>query len=98
MTVFGQDAVKKYYNFVKFKKPLPASFGAAYIQVSDANSACGKEKDRAADEEEKKTENNMKELNIEQMEQVSGGKGAGWSLKDLWPKIKSWIVGDEDDD
>ena len=43
-------------------------------------------------------ENNMKEMSLEQMEQVSGGKGAGWSLKDLWPKIKSWIVGDEDDD
>ena len=36
-------------------------------------------------------ENNMKEMSLEQMEQVSGGKGAGWSLKDLWPKIKGWI-------
>ena len=43
-------------------------------------------------------ENNMMELKPEEMEQVSGGKGAGWSLKDLWPKVKSWIVGGEDDD
>jgi hypothetical protein len=34
---------------------------------------------------------NSKEMSLEQMEQVSGGKGAGWSLKDLWPKVKSWI-------
>ena len=43
-------------------------------------------------------ENNMKEMSLEQMEQVSGGKGAGWSLKDLWPKIKSLFVDDEDND
>ena len=43
-------------------------------------------------------ENNIKEMSLEQMEQISGGKGPGWSLKDLWPKIKSWFVGDEDDD
>ena len=43
-------------------------------------------------------ENNMKEMSLEQMEQISGGKGAGWSLKDLWPKIKSWITGDKDND
>ena len=41
---------------------------------------------------------NSKEMSLEQLEQVSGGKGAGWSLKDLWPKVKSWIVGGEDDD
>ena len=41
---------------------------------------------------------NSKEMSLEQLEQVSAGKGAGWSLKDLWPKIKSWIVGDGDDD
>ena len=41
---------------------------------------------------------NRKELSIEQLEQVSGGKGAGWSLKDLWPKIKSLFEGEEDDD
>ena len=40
----------------------------------------------------------MKEMSLEQMEQVSGGKGPGWSLKDLWPKIKGWITGDKDDD
>ena len=43
-------------------------------------------------------ENNMKEMSLEQMEQVSGGKGPGCSLKDLWPKIKSWFAGDADDD
>ena len=57
-----------------------------------------KKNGRTADKEEKKMENSMKEMNLEQMEQVSGGKGPGWSLKDLWPKIKSWIIGDEDDD
>ena len=41
---------------------------------------------------------NRKELSLEQLEQVSGGKGAGWILKDLWPKIKSWITGDKDND
>ena len=40
----------------------------------------------------------MKEMSLEQMEQVSGGDGAGWSMKDLWPKIKSWFAGGEDDD
>lgn len=50
------------------------------------------------EEAEKKMEINRKELSIEQLEQVSGGKGAGWSLKDLWPKIKSWITGDKDND
>ena len=43
-------------------------------------------------------ENNMKEMSLEQMEQISGGKGAGWSLKDLWPKIKRLITGDKDND
>ena len=50
------------------------------------------------EEAEQKMENNTVEMSIEQMEQVSVGKGPGWSLKDLWPKIKSWFVGDEDDD
>ena len=41
-------------------------------------------------------ETNKKELSLEEMELVSGGKGAGWSLKDLWPKVKSWITGDKE--
>ena len=43
-------------------------------------------------------EKKLYELNPEELEQISGGKGAGWSLKDLWPKIKSWITGDKDND
>ena len=39
-------------------------------------------------------ENNLKEMSLEQMELVSGGDGAGWSLKDLWPKIKKLFAGD----
>ena len=53
---------------------------------------------RRSAREEKKMENNMKEMSLEQMEQISGGKGAGWSLKDLWPKIKRLITGDKDND
>jgi len=51
-----------------------------------------------AGQEETKMENNKIKLNLEEMEQVSGGKGPGWSLKDLWPKIKSWLTGDEAND
>jgi hypothetical protein len=47
-------------------------------------------------QEDTKKENNMKEMSFEQTEQVSGGKGPGWSLKDLWPKIKSWFTDNED--
>ena len=36
-------------------------------------------------------ENNTMEMNLEEMEKISGGKGAACSLKDLWPKVKSWI-------
>ena len=43
-------------------------------------------------------EKNRKEMSLEQMEQVNGGKGPGWSLKDLWPKVKSWFTGDKDHD
>ena len=42
--------------------------------------------------------NNMKEISIEEMEQVNGGKGPGWSLIDLWPKVKGWITGKKDND
>jgi len=44
MMVFGQDAAEKYYNFVKLKKSLPASFGTAYIQVSGAKQLLQKRK------------------------------------------------------
>lgn len=46
LRLYGTLARKrKYYNFVKFKKSLPASFGAVYIQVSEAKQLRQKEKE-----------------------------------------------------
>lgn len=77
---------------------LPAPFGGAYVQMSGAKQLLRKKTTSQRRRKKNKMENNRKEMSPEQMEQVSGGKGPGWSLKDLWPKIKSWFEGEEDDD
>ena len=38
----------------------------------------------------------MKEMSSGQMESVSGGDGASWSLKDLWLKIISLFAGEDE--
>ena len=69
---------RKYYNFIRLHISLPALFGCAYIQMSGAKQLRRKEKKSARRRRKNKMENNTMEMNLNEMEmanleKVSGG-------------------------
>ena len=65
--------LRKCCIFVKFNVSLPVPSGAAYLQLQKAIRLLRKTKIARMTQEDKKMNNNVKELNLNEMEQVNGG-------------------------